>query len=151
MEKQKTCCSCRILKAAKDFHKNPYHLDGLHSSCKECRATYSKELRKKNSEDLRKYHAAKAREYRGKGEGNTKKSVKEWKNKNPEKVKAKDLLNAAIRYGRMNRKDSCERCGSINSIQAHHEDYNKPLKVMWLCAVCHKARHAELKKTGGEK
>jgi hypothetical protein len=27
---------------------------------------------------------------------------------------------------------------------AHHEDYDRPLDVMWLCQPCHKQRHKEL-------
>jgi ribosomal protein S27AE len=37
----------------------------------------------------------------------------------------------------------CVRCGEIKSL-AHHEDYDKPLDVMWLCQSCHKQRHKEL-------
>jgi ribosomal protein S27AE len=38
----------------------------------------------------------------------------------------------------------CIRCGEEKSL-AHHEDYDKPLEVMWLCQPCHKQRHKELK------
>ena len=41
-------------------------------------------------------------------------------------------------------KKHCERCGSPNS-QAHHEDYNKPLDVMWLCPLDHMKRHKEIR------
>jgi hypothetical protein len=27
---------------------------------------------------------------------------------------------------------------------AHHEDYDKPLEVVWLCQPCHKQRHKEI-------
>lgn len=30
---------------------------------------------------------------------------------------------------------------------AHHEDYSKPLDVMWLCDQCHALRHFELKRS----
>ena len=36
----------------------------------------------------------------------------------------------------------CLLCGSISVIK-HHEDYNKPLSVIWLCKVCHGLRHAD--------
>lgn len=35
-------------------------------------------------------------------------------------------------------------CGSSKTV-AHHEDYDKPLAVWWLCELHHKARHAELR------
>ena len=38
----------------------------------------------------------------------------------------------------------CERCGAKNGIQAHHDNYAKPLDVLWLCPVCHAVRHKEL-------
>jgi len=34
----------------------------------------------------------------------------------------------------------CEHCGDTKSL-AHHEDYSKPLVVMWLCQPCHSLRH----------
>lgn len=34
----------------------------------------------------------------------------------------------------------CVKCGNIKS-QAHHEDYSKPLKVTWLCAIHHTELH----------
>jgi ribosomal protein S27AE len=49
----------------------------------------------------------------------------------------------AIRNGSLLRLP-CVRCGEKKSL-AHHEDYDKPLEVMWLCQPCHKQRHKELK------
>ena len=45
---------------------------------------------------------------------------------------------------------ACERCGIEPSatladgrrgVQAHHDDYSKPLAVRWLCVVCHGVEH----------
>lgn len=33
----------------------------------------------------------------------------------------------------------CE-CGE-KKVQAHHNDYNKPLEVVWLCITCHTKHH----------
>jgi hypothetical protein len=35
----------------------------------------------------------------------------------------------------------CERCGSVEHIEAHHEDYTKPLEIIWLCRTHHRALH----------
>jgi len=47
-----------------------------------------------------------------------------------------------MRNGRLP-KQPCKVCGEVKT-QAHHEDYSKPLEVVWLCAACHKKRHQEL-------
>lgn len=36
--------------------------------------------------------------------------------------------------------ENCENCGSPDS-QMHHEDYDKPLEVTWLCRDCHLQLH----------
>lgn len=48
--------------------------------------------------------------------------------------------------------ESCESCGATgtmkdgrNTVQAHHDDYNKPLEVRWLCQRCHHEWHKENK------
>jgi hypothetical protein len=38
----------------------------------------------------------------------------------------------------------CKNCGSVIGVHAHHDDYSKPLDVMWLCPLHHKERHKEL-------
>jgi hypothetical protein len=34
----------------------------------------------------------------------------------------------------------CVHCGARRA-HAHHEDYSRPLDVIWLCARCHAAHH----------
>lgn len=71
-------------------------------------------------------------------------AVKRNREKYPEKYKARNLLNSAVRDGRVIKPGACESCGAKEHIHGHHDDYSKPLDVKWLCAACHKARHKEL-------
>lgn len=44
----------------------------------------------------------------------------------------------------------CERCGGApGGIEAHHDDYAKPLEVRWLCRSCHIRHHVALRKAAG--
>jgi len=45
----------------------------------------------------------------------------------------------AVRRGLISRKP-CEECGDPKS-EGHHEDYSKPLEVIWLCRTHHRRRH----------
>lgn len=55
--------------------------------------------------------------------------------------RAHHLVNEAIWKGFLVR-TACERCGSDKQTShGHHEDYAKPLDVVWLCPRCHKALH----------
>jgi hypothetical protein len=54
-------------------------------------------------------------------------------------------LNSAVNRGLIVRPGSCMSCGRSNCrIEGHHDDYSKPLVVVWLCAKCHRARHKEI-------
>lgn len=45
----------------------------------------------------------------------------------------------ALLTGRLT-KGPCNDCGST-ATEAHHEDYSKPLDVVWLCRDCHHSKH----------
>lgn len=60
------------------------------------------------------------------------------------KATARAYANVYMRRGVLIKKP-CVDCGSIES-QKHHEDYSKPLEVIWLCRPCHLKRHSETMK-----
>lgn len=70
-------------------------------------------------------------------------SIKKYREEKPEEYKlkhvARDRLNRALQRGDIKKK-KCEQCGNKDS-NAHHEDYNKPLDVIWLCGLCHGKAH----------
>jgi len=62
-----------------------------------------------------------------------------WQTRNPEKRAAHVALGNAIRDGKL-RKGPCEVGGDCEGkVQAHHDDYSKPLEVRWLCKRHHEA------------
>lgn len=70
-------------------------------------------------------------------------SGRRWFLANPEKRKAENLVRNELRSRRLTRQP-CSVCGAPKT-HAHHEDYSKPLDVVWLCPLHHRARHKELK------
>jgi len=57
--------------------------------------------------------------------------------------KARGEVQRAIKAGRMQRLP-CEVCAATPT-EAHHEDYSKPLDVVFLCKKHHTKRHAEIR------
>jgi hypothetical protein len=62
---------------------------------------------------------------------------------------AQGVVEKAIKKGILDRQP-CEKCGKSglmqdgrHEVQAHHDDYNKPLEVRWLCQVHHHEWHKE--------
>lgn len=55
----------------------------------------------------------------------------------------------ALRSGKLVRPKCCESCGGKETfnkrgyslLEAHHDDYSKPLEVRWLCKTCHRHWH----------
>jgi hypothetical protein len=54
----------------------------------------------------------------------------------PIKVAARQMVRCALVCGVL-KKQPCEVCGEVK-VEAHHEDYSKPLEVNWLCNPHHR-------------
>lgn len=78
-------------------------------------------------------------------------SRQQWVEKNPHKRKAQHAANNALRDGKLERKISCEHCGTDEKkLQKHHWSYLEEhwLDVIWLCTKCHGAEHKRLNELG---
>jgi ribosomal protein S27AE len=163
----KVCSSCKQRKDAAEFYKCHSHRDGLATSCKTCSSAYQKGWAKRHVEYLRaakkadrvknreRYNAL-TRERRRKDSGSRKletiKRAKQhgqelveycrrYRKENPEKYRAHSVVTSAIRSGILIKPKRCEMCGSTHSLRAHHDNYDEPLYVRWLCARCHAEVH----------
>lgn len=81
------------------------------------------------------------REYNKKHKAEKQERVKKYKEKYPEKIKARYTLNNALKRGELERKP-CEICGG--KAEAHHDNYDEPLAVKWLCPKCHAKYHKSM-------
>lgn len=55
----------------------------------------------------------------------------------PERRRVYDAVQRALKSGALVRPEECVACGGGGPISAHHDDYDKPLDVRWLCHPCH--------------
>jgi len=119
--------------------------DGFYESnrktCKECIKARTRANRRKRVEYHREYDRKRARDPdRREHIANV---VRRMRKNHPEKYSAHIAVSNALRDGKLHKRP-CERCERTDHVHAHHDDYSKPLDVMWLCPVHHKERHKEL-------
>ena len=141
MTRSKECFKCKTVKQIEDFYKHSKMLDGHVNKCKECNKNDVTANRNKNLEKVREYDRA-----RGKKPERIKLAAKIsrlWRAEDARRSVAHSRVYRAIRNGTLV-KQPCIKCGEVKSL-AHHEDYDKPLDIMWLCQPCHKQRHKEIK------
>lgn len=130
----KTCFKCGLEKPVTEFYRHSGTADGYLGKCKECA---KKDVRKNRKQKIEKYRAYD----RERGNRQTNDDLKRYRAENPEKARAHNLLNKAVSRGKITRQP-CEICGATEKIHAHHDDYSKPLDVVWLCAEHHKWIHS---------
>jgi len=133
----KKCSRCGIVKDESEFHIRKASKDGLTASCKVCLSEYDK-LRANNPNRVA-ARLAYSKTEAGIASGN--KAKKKWIASNPNKRKAQQMVNNAIRDGKLF-KEPCCVCGATKNIHAHHDDYLKPLNIRWMCARCHHRWHS---------
>ena len=115
--------------------------DGYLNKCQSCTKLDVNKHRKENLEKIRAYDRERGKLTHRKIL--SAKNTKEANRKITGYTFAHNSVARALKNGNLI-KDSCCMCRSIMSV-AHHDDYSKPLDVMWLCSVHHKSRHAYLK------
>ena len=136
----KECFKCNKQKELSEFYKHPQMGDGYLNKCKECTKRDVSENYRDNREHYAEYERSRFQRPERKAQ------VLEYQRNRrrlyPEKNKAHYLTSNAVRDGRLI-KQPCEICGE-SKVEAHHDDYSRPLDVRWLCRRHHLEHHGKV-------
>lgn len=128
----KRCFKCGAEKPLTEFYAHAGMADGHLNKCKDCAKRDVRE-RRRESEHVREYD-------RQRGNRQTATYLQEYRQRFPKKYAAHRAVRREVQAGRLVAQP-CE-CGSTFAVEAHHDDYDHPLVIRWLCAKCHKRWHA---------
>lgn len=142
-EKYIKCNDCGEFKLKKEY----YNLTSCNYRCKKCRHIHRLEqydlTQKQAIEYTRNWTKANkeyVREYERKRSKRRDKSLK---------MQCRHKVAIALKANKI-RKKCCGVCGKL-IVEAHHEDYNKPLKVIWLCHTHHMDLHRKKRRSHEKK
>ena len=108
----------------------------LQSTDREAYNQYMRKYREKNRKKIRLYNRLYNQKWRRKN--GIEESTNEWKKKNKHKILVQNKAQRALRAGKLKR-EYCVICKQ--KAQMHHNNYDKPLEVIWLCSKHHKWLH----------
>lgn len=159
-EKTRKCKVCGQELPITEFYKHAGYPD---TKCKKCAIKYTKEYNKQHREEKREYR----KKYYQKNKEHLIQKNKEWvknnrdahrencrrsnkkhyeerldyntkyRKNNPDKYYAHGKISSAIQQGKIIKPNQCEICGAEGRVEAHHNDYSKPMEIIWCCKKCH--------------
>ena len=141
MTSSKSCFKCEITKPLTEFYKHSMMADGHLNKCKACTKKDVANHREKNIETVRAYDRERAK--RPERIQHAIEVTRQWRLADKRRLKAHNAVARALRKGLLT-PTPCVICASLKSV-AHHEDYDKPLDVVWMCQACHKQHHEKMK------
>ena len=110
----KKCCICKEWKELSNYTKNKIRYDGMETFCKECNTIRFRLYRKQNRRKVRELVYKSIRKH-------------QWK---------QDTRYKSIKLYPIRQLCSIEGCFELG--ERHHEDYSKPLDIVWLCRKHHR-------------
>lgn len=156
----KTCKGCGALKSLEGFYRHSKMADGHLNYCKECKRSEMRSRhianpgkrraydRRRFQEDPRVRERHKRYQKTEAGKLAMRKSKLKWQEANSEKRAAHIILGNAVARGEIVKPSACEKCGERGNIHGHHDDYTRPLDVVWVCPKCHANIHERKRKNG---
>jgi len=148
----KICFKCGVDKPISEYYVHNQMADGHLNKCKECAKVDSNKRRHDNIDYVKEYDRVRGRTDKHRkmvrktaervlktkcGKDSVRNSKRKWYNNNTEKKRAHTMIRRAVLSGKVIKPTYCQSCGDGGRISGHHYDYNKPLDVVWVCALCH--------------
>ena len=140
----KKCSKCKADLPLEEYYKHPKTADGYLEKCKPCHRSFIGQNRLKNLERIRQYDRDRAANPTRKAR--QVETTRRWREADPRRAHCHNAVRYAVKTGQLI-KTTCARCNHEKAY-AHHDSYDEPLNVMWLCQPCHKQRHKELDSMG---
>ena len=148
----KKCFKCFVAQPLTEFYKHKAMGDGHLNKCKTCTRADVMQHREDNIERVREYDRNRPNKQQRSLESQVYQRTPSGKEAHaragvnytaryPKKRYAVTSVGNAVRDGKLIRPDSCEVCQTFCTPHGHHDDYDLPLQVRWLCVPCHVAWH----------
>ena len=140
----RVCTKCGVEKPLDDYYRHPFGRDGYQTKCADCTKSDVRANRAARLEYYRAYDRSRARQPDRVAARVDYAKRKPVARPEPDPVKrvARVVLGNAIRDGVVIRPPECEVCQVPCDVHGHHDDYTKPLDVIWCCTACHALIHA---------
>lgn len=131
----KRCFKCGEAKPLSAFYRHSRMADGHLNKCIECTKRDVKERYDSKPEFIKAYESRRSRSPERKSKAIA--YQRRRRSRHPEKAAAYSAVRNAVLSGRLTRLP-CEVCGSTDRVEAHHDDYSRPLDVRWFCFRHHR-------------
>ena len=144
--KTKTCRVCKQIKLLSEFYKYTKMLDNHLNLCKSCSLKQMKKYRQTERGKTEYENYQKHYRQSEKCKATFRAATKRYSAQYPNRIKAANAVNHAIRAGRLPRPDSLQCSCSKQAIQYHHPSYEPEhwLNIVPMCRVCHLKYHKNL-------
>ena len=137
----KICIVCKTDKDLNEYYSDNIKKDKKKNVCKECYDSQVSQYRK--TEKSKKIRKVMSKRYYSSDKGKLK-IAEQSKRYNKLNGRCNKIIYNAIKENKI-LKGICMVCKEAKT-DAHHENYNKPLEVLWLCRKHHKQLHASMNK-----
>lgn len=141
---KKPCIKCGDQKPLDAFYRHPMMGDGHLNKCIDCCKADARANRDARLAYYQAYDRSRSKQPHRVNERKVRarEAPRPRPENDPLKRAARTAVSNAVRDGKLLRSPECQVCGVTTNTHGHHEDYSKPLEVLWVCNACHALIHS---------